>query len=193
MTDRQGQRRPVSTITYDCSTTTGYVSATYGPFARPAIAGSAVPSPAAASSCGVVPSSAGGGVAAWSKLAHHQRARLDRDVVAADPDGARIEPGLARAQVELPAVPRAADDLVAARNLVLAGPRRRHQPGLTTVAQRAALVRAAVSTAKYSPPTLNTPDGAAADLDDLPLAGRDIVHSSDDVAGHSGRSPPGSR
>ena len=69
MTDRQGQRRPVSTITYGCSTTTGYVSATYGPFAMPAIAGSAVPSPAAASSCGVVPSLAGGGVARPAQLA----------------------------------------------------------------------------------------------------------------------------
>src|SRR3954447_15458606 len=72
-------------------------------------------------------------------------ALLDRDAEAARLDLVGIAPGLAGADVELPGVPGAADDLPAAGGIVLAGPLGQDEPGEIAFAEAAAAMRAAVA------------------------------------------------
>src|SRR5215217_118191 len=58
---------------------------------------------------------------------------------------AGVAPRFARADVELPGMPRTADDLAAPAVAVLAGLARLEETGQAAVAQRAAAVRAAVA------------------------------------------------
>src|ERR1051325_7562039 len=71
-------------------------------------------------------------------------ALLHRDAEAARLDLVRIAPGLAGADVELPGMPRAADDLAAADVVVMAGLVGQHQAGEIALAQAAAAMRTAV-------------------------------------------------
>src|SRR5439155_22278629 len=61
------------------------------------------------------------------------------------PHPLRVAPGLAGADVELPVVPRTADDLAAPDVVVLARFVRQHEPGQMALAQAAAAVRASVA------------------------------------------------
>src|SRR5437879_6065428 len=69
------------------------------------------------------------------------RALLDRHSITARAQALRIAPRLAGADIELPRVPRAADDLAAPRIAVFARLGGLHQSAELAVAQAAALVR----------------------------------------------------
>src|SRR5688500_12764322 len=110
----------------------------------------------------------------------------DLDLVGADADGAGVEPGLAGLDVVLPAVPGAANDLAGPGVAVLAGRRRGDQAGGATVAERAALVRAAVADREVLAAEVEDADRAPGDVDDLPRPGRNLVDRRDDVLGCRG-------
>src|SRR4029079_16820370 len=73
---------------------------------------------------------------------HQPCARLHRDGIGTRTHAGGIAPGLAGADVELPAVPGAADDLARAGVAVVARPVRFHEAGLPALAHAAELRRA---------------------------------------------------
>src|SRR5262245_44099392 len=75
-------------------------------------------------------------------------ATLDRDRIGADLDALRVEPGLAVAHVEFPAVPRAAQRFADARALVDSGLRRGQAGDAGGLFQRRALVRTTIEQRK---------------------------------------------
>ena len=79
---------------------------------------------------------------------HHTGARLDMDRIGLDPKPAGIAVGLAGADVELPAVPGAADDFAEPGVFDGAGIGRLRKSDQRPLAQRRALVRAAVQQAE---------------------------------------------
>src|SRR5215470_386029 len=95
------------------------------------------------------------------------RPRLDRDRVAARAKAARVAPGLAGANVEFPAVPRAADDLARAGIAISAGSVRFHEAGLTALMEAAAPVRAAIVERKELAAEIEDNDRASVDLHEL--------------------------
>src|SRR5690242_42062 len=78
------------------------------------------------------------------RLARRGLLGFDADIIAADAHARRVEPGLPAANVELPAVPRAAQHLARAAVVVIAGTGSDDQPAQRAGAQRPTLVRAAV-------------------------------------------------
>src|SRR5580704_16248121 len=100
------------------------------------------------------------------------------------PDARRIAPGFAGAHVELPAVPRAADDLALPRVAVLAGLAGLDQAGQAAFAQAAALMRAAVGKREELALDVEHRDLAALDVDELAGAGWKLAQCSDHVLGH---------
>src|SRR5690348_9681946 len=79
---------------------------------------------------------------------HDRGARLDIDGIGFYAEAARIAVGLARADVELPAVPGAADDFPELRVLDLAGVAGLRQTDQRTLAKSRALMRAAIEQAE---------------------------------------------
>src|SRR5262249_4479578 len=112
------------------------------------------------------------------------RPGLDADLEAARPQPPGIRPGLPRPQVELPAVPLACDDLARAAVLKLAGPGRFERAPQLALAQRPALVRAAVAQREELPIHVEDADGNPRHIDDLPLARRDLVDGGDYISRH---------
>src|SRR5215472_8433476 len=111
-------------------------------------------------------------------------AALHGDRERADPEARRIEPGLAGAHVELPAMPGAAQELADAGALVDTGLGRgqaRHAGGLV---ERRAFMRAAVQQREELAIDMEHDDVAAVDADHLVAARRDVRGTRDDVTGH---------
>src|SRR5688572_27993804 len=119
-------------------------------------------------------------------------AGLHRHRILADADAARIAPGFAGADVELPAVPGTLHHLALARIVVTAGLRGLYQPGLDAVGQAAASVRTTVVQGKELAGEIKHHDGAAVHLDQLALAGRNLIDGGDDVARHGTYRTPSS-
>src|SRR5580704_9898973 len=111
-------------------------------------------------------------------------AALDCDRIGSYLDPLRIEPGLAGAHVEFPAVPGAAQQLADAGALVDAGLRRRQPRHACRLVERRALVRAAVEQRKELAVDMKHDDVAAVDADHLVAAGRNFRGARDDVTGH---------
>ena len=108
-------------------------------------------------------------------------AGFDFDLVAADADFGGVEPGLAGADVEFPAVPGAADDLALAAVFVLAGGAGGDEAGELADAERAALVGAAVAEGEVFAAEVEDADGAPGDLDDFAPAGGDFARFGDEL------------
>src|SRR5947209_5434421 len=109
---------------------------------------------------------------------------LNRHCIAARAQPLRIAPGLPGADVELPRMPWAADDLAAPRVAVLARPGRLHQPGLLALAQAAALVGAAIVQREELAAEIEHHDGAAIHIDKLAVPRRNIFDRSNDMPRH---------
>src|SRR5262249_53545225 len=110
--------------------------------------------------------------------------RLHGDLIGADASAVRLADRAAGGEVELPAVPRAAQNLAITRPHVLARGGRQGHPLDTAQAERTALVRTTISQGVERAVDVEDADGAAVDINDLPLAGRQIGDCADDVAGH---------
>jgi hypothetical protein len=113
-------------------------------------------------------------------------AARDRDRIGTDLESFRIEPGLAVAHVELPAVPGTAQHFADARTLIDAGLRRGQPRHAGRLVQRRALMRAAVQECEELAIDMEHDDVAALDTDDLVAAGRNVRGTRDDVTGHQG-------
>src|SRR5579871_4457621 len=99
---------------------------------------------------------------------------LHGNIVRLDPHSVRVEIRAPRLDLELPAVPRALDDLAVARvhaRIRLAG---QGGPLDLAEAQRRALVRAPVAQGKVAPGDVEHADRSAADRNDLPAPGRQL-------------------
>src|SRR5581483_2246200 len=96
--------------------------------------------------------------------------RLDRNRVATGTNARRVEPGLARSDVEFPAMPRAAQDLTGPTIAVLAGYLGPEVAGQAASAQGAALVRAAISQREEFASDVEDSNRSSVYLDDLALA-----------------------
>src|SRR5689334_21569161 len=88
---------------------------------------------------------------------------------------ARVEPALAGAQVVLPAVPWTAQHFSSTAVLELADARRPQKTVGVARAERSALVRTAIQDREVFAFDVEHADGSATDLDDLPLARRNLV------------------
>src|SRR5262249_37673939 len=111
-------------------------------------------------------------------------AGLDRHLVLARAHRLRVAPRLAGADVVLPAMPGAAQELAPARQAIVAGAIRQHERADLAEAQRAAGVRAAVGERKEFAVEIEDADLASADADDPAGAGRDIAGPRDDLPAH---------
>src|SRR5262249_7193681 len=111
-------------------------------------------------------------------------ARLDAHLELARPHRLRIAPGLAGADVELPAVPGAAQKLVGPRQAVVSGPVGLHQRDDAALTERAALVRAAVGEREIFAAEIEDAELAAGRGHDLAAAGRDLARPRDDLTLH---------
>src|SRR2546427_11686409 len=110
--------------------------------------------------------------------------RLDGDLVGADAGAVGLADGAAGGEGELPAVPRTAEDLAAARPQVLAGGGGKRHAFNAAQAEWAALVRAGVAQRVEAVVDVEDADGAAFDLYDLAFTGWDLPDAADDVTGH---------
>src|SRR5262245_22670735 len=113
------------------------------------------------------------------------RSRLDLDGVAAGADAGGIAPRLAGADVEFPAVPGATDDLARTGVAIVAGSVRLHEPGLPTLKQAAAAVRASVVESEELAAQIEHDDRTPIDLRELARAGRNVADRGDHVLGHA--------
>src|SRR5918997_291954 len=109
---------------------------------------------------------------------------------------ARVEPGLAGADVELPGVPRAADHLAAPLVAVHAGLGRGDVARDDPVAEAAALVRAAVGEREELAAEVEDDDPPLPGLHELAPARRDLPHGRHHVPRRArgprrGPAPPG--
>src|SRR6185437_8480635 len=111
-------------------------------------------------------------------------ARLHRHRVAARAHRVEVAPGLAGADVELPAVPRAAQHLALPYQAELAGTIRLGETDEHATAQRRALVRAAIYQREMLAADVEHADLAALHRDDLAVPRRDLAHAGDDMPGH---------
>src|SRR5262249_52899571 len=116
---------------------------------------------------------------------HQVRARLNRDLELAGLHRLGVAPGLAGADVELPAVPRAANELAGLRDLVGSSPVRSSQDHDHAPAQLGAHVRAAVGDGEVLSVDVEQADLAAHGGDDLAGAGRHIAGFGQDAAAHA--------
>ena len=93
----------------------------------------------------------------------------------------RIETGLTGAQVVLPTVPRAAEDLSRPAVVVLADARRTEEAMGVARAQGATLVGTTVENGEELAVNVEDAYRSARDLDDLSVARRNFVNGGDDV------------
>src|SRR5579883_1307811 len=96
----------------------------------------------------------------------------------------RIAPRLAGAQVELPAVPWAADDLAAARIAIAARLARLDEAGQAPLVQATALVRALVAEREKLAFDVEDHDLPALDIDQPACTGWKFAQARDDVLRH---------
>jgi hypothetical protein len=92
--------------------------------------------------------------------------------------------GLAGADVELPAMPGAADDLTQLGVLDVAGIARLRQPDQRALAQRCALMRAAIEQAEIFALDVEDRDRPVVDGDEFARPRRQFTDGGDDVFGH---------
>src|SRR5690606_29967035 len=111
-------------------------------------------------------------------------AGLDLDLKGTDFGGLGIAPRLAGADVEFPAVPRAAHELTLALDAVLAGTIGQHDAGDHPGAQRPSLMRTAVGDGKILAVDIEDADLAALHFHDLVLAGLQLPGIRDDMTTH---------
>src|SRR3954453_3316417 len=109
---------------------------------------------------------------------------LDHDRIGSDLDALGVEPGLAVAHVELPAVPGAAEQFPDPRALIDTGLLRRQPRHAGSLLQRRAGVRTAIEQRKVFAVDMKHDDVAAVDFDNLVAAGRNLRRPRDDVPGH---------
>src|SRR5262249_21564812 len=121
----------------------------------------------------------------------HLAAGFDRDRELADRQLLRIAVGLAGRDLELPAVPRAAQELALPRDPVFAGAVGLHEPDHRALAQSAARMRAAVGKRVERAVDVEHADVAALDGHALARAGRNLVDSRDHMPAHARRSKCG--
>src|SRR5258708_34960529 len=95
-----------------------------------------------------------------------------------------MAPGLARLNVEFPAVPRAAQYFPAPCQAVFARPLRLEAAEHVTIAERRALMRAPIDQRVMFAIHIEHANLATGRIDDLLAAGRDLAHGSDDVTRH---------
>src|SRR6185312_7745549 len=115
---------------------------------------------------------------------HQPRARLHRDRIGTRTHAGGIAPGLTGADVELPAVPGATDDLARAGVAVVARPVRFHETGLLALAQAAAAMRTAVVEREELAAEIEHHDGAPVHLREPAGAGRNVADRGDHMLGH---------
>src|SRR6185312_980181 len=94
--------------------------------------------------------------------------------------------GLARANIELPAVPRATDDLTRPRVVDLAGIFGLRKPDQRPLAQPGALMRAAIQQAEKLALDVEDRDWPSVDGEKLARTRWQLLHRRDDMTGHSG-------
>ena len=112
------------------------------------------------------------------------RARLDMGRVRLHAEAAGVAVGLAGTDVELPAVPGAADDLAEFGIFDLAGVARLREPDQRALAQRRALMRAAVHQAEILALDVEDRDRPPVDLQKFPRARRKLVDRRNDMTRH---------
>src|SRR5580704_9498634 len=115
---------------------------------------------------------------------HQLAPRTHRYRILPDAKPRGIAPRLAGADVELPTMPRALHHLARPGVAVLSRRRRFDKAGLDAVGEAAAAVRAAIGEREELAAEIVDHDRTAADLDQLALAGRDLIDAGDDMAGH---------
>src|SRR5215475_155566 len=116
-------------------------------------------------------------------------AAFDRDRERAHLEALRIEPGLAVAHVELPAVPGATQQFADAIAVVDAGLRRCQPRDAGGLVQRRALVRAAIEQREELAVDMKHDDVASLDADHLVAAEWNLRGARDDVTSHAWRFP----
>src|SRR5215218_9965422 len=119
---------------------------------------------------------------------HHHAAVLDGHRISARAH-ARVGQRAARRDLELPAMPLAAQDLPLAPVDEVAAGRRQHGPGDPAGAQLATLVRAAVVERVEAAVDVEDADAAPGDLDDAALARRQLGRCAD-LSARRHRPPP---
>src|ERR1051326_4203421 len=115
---------------------------------------------------------------------HQLLTGLDGDLELPRPGRLRIAPRLPGADVELPAVPRAAQEFPVAIEAIVAGPVGLNERPDTALAERAALMRAAVGEREIFPADIEHADLAAGDTDQLAPAGRHVARAGHHLTFH---------
>src|SRR6185312_1659424 len=115
---------------------------------------------------------------------HHAGAGLDMDRIGLHPKPPGIAVGLAGADIELPAVPGAADDFAWSRVLDRAGVGRLREADQRPLAQRRALVRATVEQAEELALDVEDRDRPLVDGEKLARTRRQFRHRGDDMTNH---------
>src|SRR5579859_2908265 len=118
-------------------------------------------------------------------------AGLDCHLVVPDHHPSGIEPRLAGAQVVFPAVPGAPHDFARSTVDELADARGAQEAERITGAQRSALVGTPIQQREEVAADVEHADGPAGDVDDLALAGWDLIDGADHPLGHA-LAPPAS-
>src|SRR5579871_376363 len=114
-------------------------------------------------------------------------AAFDRDREGTDLEALRVEPRLAVAHVEFPAMPGTAQQFPDARTMIDARFRRRQPRHARRLVQRRALMGASVEQRKELAIDMEHDDVAAVDADDLVATWRNFAGAGDDVTGHAWR------
>src|SRR6201986_879715 len=111
-------------------------------------------------------------------------AAFDRHRIGTDLEALGVEPGLAIAHVELPAVPGTAQQFADARALIDPGLRRGQPRDASRLVERRAFMRATIEQREELAIDMEDDDVAAVDADHLVAAGRNLVCARHDVTGH---------
>src|SRR5260370_39837984 len=109
---------------------------------------------------------------------------FDDDRIGPYLDALRIEPGLAGAHIEFPAVPGAAQEFADPRALIDSGLRRGQSRDAGGLVERRAFVRATIEQREELAVDMEHDNVAAVDIDHLVAAARDLRGAGDDVTGH---------
>src|SRR6202043_2770409 len=110
--------------------------------------------------------------------------RLDRLRVLTRAQPLRVAPGAAGANVELPGMPGATDDLALPGIAVIARLRRFEEAGEPAMGEASALVRAAVVEGEELAVDVEDDDRPVADRHELATAGGNFTYRRDHVPGH---------
>src|SRR5262249_28885862 len=111
-------------------------------------------------------------------------ARFDIDRIGLHAKPPRVAVGLSGADVELPAVPRAADDLALPGVFDLAGIRGAREPDQRALAQRRALMRAAIEQAEELALDVEDRDRPVVDGDEFTRPRRQLADGGNHMSGH---------